>query len=73
MIDVLPKCKFCGSYVSDFVEPEIKKEGEIKPGNYINSEWVCNNCNKRTEPVRTASVKDVSPNTPMADNDSIDI
>lgn len=64
MIDVLPRCKACGAYVSDSVEPEVKKEGEIKPGKYINSEWICNDCNERTEPIGTASIKDVSPNTP---------
>ncbi len=71
MIDVLPKCKFCGSFVSDYVEPEIKKEGEIKPGKYNNSEWICNDCNRRTEPIGNANVKDVSPNTSIADKDGI--
>ncbi len=61
MIDVLPRCKRCDAYVIDSVEQEVKKEGEIKPGKYINSEWICNDCIERIEPVGTASIRDVSP------------
>jgi uncharacterized protein with PIN domain len=72
MVNLVPQCVKCGSPVSDLVEPEIQQQGEVKPGRYIDSTWICNEClqrsnSERVEQLGKASVKDVSPNTPTAD------
>lgn len=43
---ILPKCEFCGAFVTDLVEPEEKKEGQIKEGKYIDNVWICIDCMK---------------------------
>ncbi len=69
MVNIVPECVKCGSPVSDLVEPEIEQHGEVKPGRYVNGTWICNECSQRSrqEQLGKASVKDVSPNTPTAD------
>ena len=73
MINLVPQCVKCGSPVSDLVEPEIQEHGgDVKPGHYINSTWICNECSQRNntekiEQIGKASTADVSPNTPTAD------
>ena len=44
MINLLPKCTRCGSPVTDSVEYQIEQHEKIKTGNYINSEWICDDC-----------------------------
>jgi hypothetical protein len=44
MINSLPKCSKCGSPVTDSIEEQIEQHEKIKTGNYINSEWVCDDC-----------------------------
>jgi hypothetical protein len=44
MINSLPQCAKCGSHVTDSIESEIEQHGKIKTGNYINGEWICNDC-----------------------------
>ena len=82
MINLLPKCSKCGSPVDDSIESQIEQHEKIKMGNYINSEWICDDClaaekkeekdyssshNSQCDNMRTASKSDVSPNTPRAD------
>lgn len=46
--EILPKCEICNAFVVDKVEPEVKKEGQIKEGKYIDNVWICSDCmNKR--------------------------
>ncbi|HEU5119640.1 MAG TPA: hypothetical protein VFT71_01520 [Candidatus Nitrosocosmicus sp.] len=42
--NIVPTCCVCGSVVTDHVEPEVQKEGEIKEGKYIENNWICNEC-----------------------------
>lgn len=44
MINLLPKCSKCGSPVTDSIESRIEQHEKIKMGNYINSEWICDDC-----------------------------
>ena len=44
--NLIPTCSKCGSLVSDHIEPEIVKEGQIKEGKYVDNVWVCNDCLK---------------------------
>jgi hypothetical protein len=44
MINLLPQCIRCSSSVTDSIESEIEQHGKIKTGNYINGEWICNDC-----------------------------
>jgi hypothetical protein len=72
MVNLAPQCVKCGSPVSDLVEPEIEQHGEVKPGRYVNSIWIRNECLQRSnseklEQLGKASAKDVSPNTSRAD------
>ena len=81
MTDLLPKCTKCGSPVADSIESQIEQHEKIKIGNYINSEWICDNClgaehkekehssshTSQCDNIGTASKSDVSPNTPRAD------
>jgi hypothetical protein len=44
MINLLPKCTRCGSPVADSIESQIEQHEKIKTGNYINSQWICDDC-----------------------------
>lgn len=44
--NILPRCEVCNIFVTDLVEPEVKKEGEIKEGKYIDNVWFCTDCLK---------------------------
>ena len=44
--EILPKCDICGAFVTVLVEPEVKKEGQIKEGKYIDNVWICIECIK---------------------------
>ena len=44
--NIIPTCSKCGSFVSDHIEPEVEKEGQIKEGKYVDNVWVCNECLK---------------------------
>ena len=44
MINLLPQCTKCGSFVTDSIESEIEQHGKIKTGNYTNGVWICNVC-----------------------------
>lgn len=46
--NILPVCDICGISVTDLVEPEVKKEGQIKEGKYIDNVWICVDCMKNT-------------------------
>lgn len=48
VIKVLPVCNVCGVSVIDFVEPEVKKEGQIKEGKFLGNVWICNDCLKKS-------------------------
>jgi len=37
MVNLIPQCVKCGSPVSDLVEPEVEKQGQLKSGHYINN------------------------------------
>jgi hypothetical protein len=81
MIELIPQCVKCGSPVTDLVEPEVEKQGQLKPGHYIDNKWMCNDCmqstsentdenresNNERDMGGKASAADVSPNTPRAD------
>ena len=41
MVNLIPQCVKCGSPVSDLVEPEVEKQGQLKSGHYINNKWIC--------------------------------
>ncbi len=45
--NVLPSCNICGVLVIDQVEPEVKKEGIIREGKYVDNVWICNDCLKK--------------------------
>lgn len=47
MINLVPQCAKCGSPVSDLAEPEIQEHGEVKPGHYIDSIWICDECSQQ--------------------------
>jgi len=57
--------------VSDSVEPDVEKVGQIKVGRYVKNVWMCEDCLNQTESFGTASSADVSPNTPRADEADI--
>jgi hypothetical protein len=40
----VPQCISCGSPVTDSLEYEVEREGQLKRGKYINSIWMCNDC-----------------------------
>jgi len=44
--NLIPTCSKCGSLLSDHIEPEVKKEGLIKEGKYVDNVWICNECLK---------------------------
>ncbi|MDR4490257.1 MAG: hypothetical protein R2685_05075 [Candidatus Nitrosocosmicus sp.] len=46
--NILPKCEICDVFVTDLVEPEVKREreGQIKEGKYIDNVWICVDCIK---------------------------
>ena len=44
MISLLPKCTRCGLPVTDSVEYQIEQHEKIKMGNYINGEWISDDC-----------------------------
>ena len=71
MVDLLPRCIKCGSNVADSVEPGVEKGGQVKIGHYVNSVWLCDDCFRKPEDFGTASMADVSPNTPRADEADI--
>jgi len=58
MINLVPQCAKCGSPVSDLVEPEIQEHGEVKPGHYIDSIWICDECSQFSEDHRQAKERD---------------
>ena len=41
---LLPKCTRCSSPVTGSIEYQIEQHEKIKMGNYINSEWICDDC-----------------------------
>jgi len=47
MINLVPQCAKCASPVSDLVEPEKQEHGEVKPGHYIDSIWICDECSQQ--------------------------
>ena len=49
MIELIPQCVKCGSPVTDLVEPEVEKQGQLKPGHYIDNKWMCNDCMQSNE------------------------
>ena len=61
------------SPVSDLVEPEVEKQGQLKSGHSANNNWICNDCLLQSNETKDkgiigkASAADVSPNTPRAD------
>jgi hypothetical protein len=82
VINLLPQCTKCGSSVTDSIEDQIEQHEKIKSGNYINGEWICDDClgaehkekeyyssshTSQCDNIGTASESDVSPNTPRAD------
>lgn len=85
MINIIPQCVICGSPVSDLVEPEVEKQGQLKAGHYVDNRWICNDCvqsettngnkerrsNNNCDVIGKASTADVSPNTPRADEASM--
>jgi len=44
--NILPKCEICDVFVTDLGEPEVKREGQIKEGKYIDNVWICVDCIK---------------------------
>lgn len=42
MINIISQCVICGSPVSDLVEPEVEKQGQLKAGHYVDNRWICN-------------------------------
>ena len=58
MINLVPQCAKCGSPVSDLVEPEIQEHGEVKPGHYIDSIWICYECSQFSEDHGQAKERD---------------
>ena len=80
LINLVPTCVKCGSPVTDSLEAEVEEQGQLKRGKYVNSIWMCNECadtqqtevkdssnSQREIKVGVASLTDVSPNTPKAD------
>ena len=49
MINLIPQCVKCDSPVSDLVEPEVEKQGQLKSGHYINNKWICDDCVQSNE------------------------
>jgi hypothetical protein len=81
MINLVPTCVKCGSPVTDLLEAEVEEQGQLKRWKYVNSVWMCNECadvqkresknDQRGSMVGIASVADVSPNTPKADETNL--
>jgi hypothetical protein len=78
LINLVPTCIKCGSPVTDSLDSEVERQGQLKRGKNVNSVWVCNDCadaqikgvrNDQREESMTgvATPSDVSPNTPKAD------
>ena len=55
MIELVPQCVKCGSPVTDLVEPEVEKQGQLKPGHYIDNKWMCNDCMQSTSENRESN------------------
>jgi hypothetical protein len=76
MVNLIPQCVKCGSPVSDLVEPEVEKQGQLKSGHYINNKWICDDCVQSNETkdrnmIGEASTADISANTPRADESGV--
>ena len=85
VINLIPQCVKCGASVSDSIEPEVEKKGQLKAGRYIDNKWICNDCLALVQQSTIAETKnddgdvmigktslaDVSPNTPRADEADI--
>jgi hypothetical protein len=85
VINLIPQCVKCGASVSDSIEPEVEKKGQLKAGRYVDNKWICNDCLALVQQSTIAETKnddgdvmigkaspaDVSPNTPRADEDDI--
>ena len=71
--------------VSDLVELEVEKRGQLKAGHYVDNRWICNYCvqyetingnkekrsNNNCDIIGKASSANVSSNTPKADEATI--
>jgi uncharacterized protein with PIN domain len=44
MVNLVPTCGKCNAPVTDSLEAEVEKQGQLKRGKYINSVWMCNDC-----------------------------
>jgi hypothetical protein len=40
MINIISQCIIRGSPVSDLVEPEVEKQGQLKAGHYVDNRWI---------------------------------
>jgi uncharacterized protein with PIN domain len=54
--NILPKCDICDVPVTDLVEPEVKNEGQIKEGKYIDNVWICVDCMKKNRIIKKLSL-----------------
>lgn len=70
MINLLPKCSKCGSPVTDSIESQIEQHEKIKMGNYINSEWICDDClgAEKKEEKEYSSSQTIQSNANQCDN-----
>ncbi len=69
MINLLPKCSKCGSPVTDSIEYQIEQHEKIKMGNYINSEWICDDCLGAEKKEKEYSSSHTSQNDNSNDNE----
>lgn len=44
LVNLVPTCVKCNAPVTDSLEAEVEKQGQLKRGKYINSVWMCNDC-----------------------------
>jgi uncharacterized protein with PIN domain len=44
LVNLVPTCAKCSAPVTDSLETEVEKQGQLKRGKYINSIWMCNEC-----------------------------
>jgi 5-methylcytosine-specific restriction endonuclease McrA len=44
MVNLVPACGKCNAHVTDSLEAEVEKQGQLKRGKYINSVWMFNDC-----------------------------
>lgn len=44
LVNLVPTCVKCSAPVTDSLEAEVEKQGQLKRGKYINSVWMCNDC-----------------------------